>query len=129
MASLASSVTLVTFSMEDSTSTNLSDAPSPKKAMKGWQLCLKSRRSHGFSSVYSFEQMDPRDDNTKKDLLLKQKERMRLGNNWRIQINYGGMLAIANDRMKTYQTEMQQSEASKQLLYLVFFLKRKKKSM
>lgn len=72
--------------------------------------------------------MDPRDDNTKKDLLLKQKERMRLGNNWRIQINYGGMLAIANDRMKAYQTEMQQSEASKQLLYLVFFLKRKKKN-
>lgn len=71
--------------------------------------------------------MDPRDDNTKKDLLLKQKERMRLGNNWRIQINYGGMLAIANDRMKAYQTEMQQSEASKQLLYFVFFLKRKKK--
>lgn len=73
--------------------------------------------------------MDPRDDNTKKDLLLKQKERMRLGNNWRIQINYGGMLAIANDRMKAYQTEMQQSEASKQLLYLVFFLKRKKKKI
>lgn len=66
-----------------------------------------------------------RDDNTKKDFLLKQKERMRLGNNWGKQINCGGMLAIANDRMKAYQTEMQQSEASKQLLYLVFFLKRK----
>lgn len=36
------------------------------------------------------------------------------------------MLAIANDRMKAYQTEMQQPEASEQLLYLVFFLKRKR---
>lgn len=58
MTSLVSSVTLATFSMKDSTSTNLSDAPSPKKAMKGWQLCLKSRHSHGFSSVYSYKQMD-----------------------------------------------------------------------
>lgn len=70
-----------------------------------------------------------RDDKTKIDLLLKQKERMRLGNNWRIQSNDGGMLVIANDRMKAHQTEMQQSEGSKQHLYLVFFLKRKKKSM
>lgn len=75
--------------------------------------------------------MDPRDDNTKKDLLLKQKERMRLGNNWRIQINYGGMLAIANDRMKAYQTEMQQSEASKQATCIlsILFKEKKKKSM
>lgn len=38
-----------------------------------------------------------------------------------MRINYAGMLALANDRMKAYQTEMQQSEASKQLLYLVSF--------
>lgn len=58
MTCLISSVTLAISSMKDSTSTNLSDAPSPKKATKGWQLCLKSRHSHGFSSVYSFKQMD-----------------------------------------------------------------------
>jgi len=37
------------------------------------------------------------------------------------------MLALANDRMKAYQTEMQQPEASKQRLDLVSFLRGGKK--
>lgn len=118
MDSLVSFMISASFSMEDSTSTNLSNSPSPKSATEGWQLSQIKTINMSFTCLNKWTSTD---DNEKNHLLLKQKQKNEVRKQQENADYYAGMLALANDRMKAYQTEMQQSEVSKQLLYLVSF--------
>lgn len=118
MDSLVSFMISASFSMEDSTSTNLSNSPSPKSATEGWQLSQIKTINMSFTGSNKWTSTD---DNEKNHLLLKQKQKNEVRKQQENADYYAGMLALANDRMKAYQTEMQQSEVSKQLLYLVSF--------
>lgn len=118
MDSLVSFMISASFSMEDSTSTNLSNSPSPKSATEGWQLSQIKTINMSFTGLNKWTSTD---DNEKNHLLLKQKQKNEVRKQQENADYYAGMLALANDRMKAYQTEMQQSEVSKQLLYLVSF--------
>lgn len=104
MDSLVSSITSPSFSLEDSTSTNFSNSLSPKKATEGWQLSQIKTINMSFTCLNKWTSTD---DNEKNHLLLKQKQKNEVKKQLENADNYAGMLALSNDRMKAYQTEMQ----------------------